>query len=333
MTSQAGEVLAAIDIGGTKTLVLVVPANAVWSSATEARRDARRAVRFATERQPAQQIRRVADVVRRLANGRTIGAVGVAAPGPLDHHTGRVLHSPNLGWKGFDLGVALAEELSAPVSVDDDANAGAIGEALVGAGRGADPVAYLTVSTGIGAGIVIDGRIVRGAHQVAGEIGHLVIDPSGPRCGCGGRGHVEAYAGGDALASRAKAAWPTGVLVDGSPAPTDARGLVKAALSGDPTAERLLSEAAEALAFAIAVLWAAIDPEQIAVGGSIGLRQRWLIRDAVRRARRRLGGLVGRPAKPVAAALGASAPLVGAAMLARERAGLPSLSHGGWQRR
>ncbi|MER3452844.1 MAG: hypothetical protein C4321_03735, partial [Chloroflexota bacterium] len=178
------------------------------------------------------------------------------------------------------------------------------------------------ISTGVGAGIVIDGHVLHGAHHMAGELGHLTIDPVGPRCGCGGRGHIEAYAGGDALTSRAKDAWPAGVRADGSAAPINVKGLVEAAASGDAT---------DAIAVAIAVLWLSIDPARLVIGGAIGIRQHWLVRHAVRKARHCLGRLASRPATPVPAALGTSAPLVGAALLALESARLransaPSLS-------
>jgi glucokinase len=311
-------VIGAVDIGATKTLVAVLPTVADPADLAGSG-GFRRPLRFATQRDPTHQVDRVAASLRELASGRPIVAIGVAAPGPLDPASGLIVESPNLGWRDLPLGTALAERLSAPVAVEDDANAGALGEALAGAGRGADPVVYLTLSTGVGAGIVVAGRLVHGAHNAAGEVGHLVVDPSGPRCGCGGRGHVESYAGGAALAARARLAWPAGRRADGNPAPTDVAGIVEAAASGDVIAQRLLDEAVQAVAVAIAAVVASIDPERIVVGGSVGLKQSRLVRRAVQLARRRVTRGVGRSLAVVRAALGSNAPLVGAALLGRQR--------------
>ncbi|MER3452845.1 MAG: hypothetical protein C4321_03740, partial [Chloroflexota bacterium] len=114
MTIQPDDVVVAVDIGGTKTLVTVVSAHAEWTSATEARQGVQHAVGFASERQPGQEVRRIVDVVRRLAEDRDIRAVGVAAPGPIDHRSGRIVHSPNLGWRDVNLAAALSDALSAP---------------------------------------------------------------------------------------------------------------------------------------------------------------------------------------------------------------------------
>ena len=130
---------------------------------------------------------------------------------------------------------------------------------------------------------VFNGRIVRGGHGNAGEVGHLVVDPIGPRCGCGGRGHVESFAGGAGLARRARALWPSGFLRGDTmiAAPGDADGVFQAARRGDPDAHGLADDAADALAIALAAVVATLDPDRIVVGGSLGLRQRSFVRAAV----------------------------------------------------
>lgn len=311
VADRAGRLVLAADTGATKTLV-TVRAAAALHDATAA------SLRFPTPRDPAAAIAAIAEAATTLAArlpGRLV-AGAVVAPGPLDAATGRILAGANLGWYDVPFAGEIADRLAIPVALEDDATAAAIGEALAGAGRGADPFVYLTVSSGVGAGVVSDGRSMRGAHGLAGEIGHLVIDPSGPRCACGRRGDVEAFAGGAALARRARAAWPASRLPDGRPAPRDAAGLFRLAREGDPAARAIANEAALALSHAIGALAAVVDPACIAVGGSIGLGQRGLIRRAVAIARHRTLAATGGALRVVPASLGDRSCVEGAAILA-----------------
>jgi glucokinase len=310
----AGDFVGAVDIGATKTLVSVVASPLEsWSETIEIRR-------FATPARAEDLVTIVTEALAELSQGLTVGAIGVAAPGPLDVASGRLLHSPNQAWRAVPLGSELAEAARAPVVLDDDANLGALGEATLGAGKGKSPVAYLTLSTGIGAGIIVDGRLVRGGHGTAGEVGHLVVNPTGPQCGCGGRGHVESYAGGAGLARRARLVWPTGRLTSDPaiPAPTDADGILRAARGGEPDARRLAAEATDALSFALAAIGAILDPGVIVIGGSLGLRQPSLVRAAAARARKRVMAETRPGLTIVPAALGPLSALAGAAILASE---------------
>jgi len=318
----------AVDVGATKTLVAVAPAAAGRDLVVPVARW--RVLRLATDRDPDRHVAAVAAAIADLAGGEVVRAVGVAAPGPLDPSRGIVLHSPNLGWRDHAFGPGLATALGVPVVLEDDANAGALGEALHGGGAGCDPVVYLTLSTGVGAGVVVGGQLVRGAHQAAGEVGHLAVDSAGPRCGCGGRGHVESFVGGAGLARRAAAAWSSGSLADGTAAPRDAAAVLRLARAGDPTAMRLVDDAAEALAHAIAAVSAVLDPGMIVVGGSLGLRQRGLVRRAATRARSLVIAEAGESLRVIPAAHGARSPLVGAAVLASR---VPAASAGGRQNR
>lgn len=303
----------AVDIGATKTLVAVrttepLPGWTLGAGIT----------RLPTDRDPVRAADRIALEARALAGqaGRRPLAVGVGAPGPLDPTTGVVAHSPNLGWHDVPLGRLLSERLEAPVVLEDDANAAALGEWRFGAGAGADPFVFITVSSGVGSGIVIGGELLRGAHGLAGEIGHLAVDPNGPRCGCGRHGCVEAFVGGAAMARRARAIWGDELLADGRSAPDDADGLLRAARDGDPVARGLADDAAEALGRALAALALTIDPERIAVGGALALGQPALVRRAVVIARRRCIRETGRVLAVVPAALGAESVLAGAAAAA-----------------
>jgi len=268
-----------------------------------------------TPKAPEDLVRAIGRFGRQLAaaHGGSIVAAGIAAPGPLDSRTGMILHSPNLGWRDVPLGPWLASELGVPVTLEDDATAAALGESRLGAGRDADVFAYLTLSSGIGAGIVVDGKLLRGANGLAGEVGHLVVDPAGPRCGCGRRGHVESYAGGASLARRAQSAWPERGGLE--PSPRDAAGVFLAARRGDHTGIGLVHDAEKGVAHAIAVLAAAFDPRLIAVGGAVGLGQPSLVRRATGLARHAVLAETARKLTVTRAALGHESCLAGAALL------------------
>jgi len=310
----SGQVVGAVDVGATKTLVAVARRPLVgWAQDG-------RVVRMPTPPDPAALVAVLAETLAILAReaAGTLVAIGIGAPGPLDAARGVILHSPNQGWRDVPLGPPLADATGVPVVLDDDANAGALGEARFGAGRGADPVAYLTISSGIGAGIVVGGRIVRGAHGAAGEVGHLVVDPDGPRCGCGRRGCVEAFAAGSGLERRARESWPVGVRRDGAPAVRTAADVFRAARTGDPAARLLVADGVAALGRGLAALVATIDPERIVIGGSLGLAQRGYVSRAAREARRLTISPSGRPVdgRVVRAALRGGSVLAGAAVLA-----------------
>jgi len=311
----------ALDIGATKTLLATWSHSGAADGADAWRRGRSPTIRFPTDRDPERLAARIAAEARIIARDRPIAAVGCAVPGPLDRAKGAIVHSPNLGWHHLPLGELLADRLGAPVGLDDDASAGALGEARYGVGRGADPFAYLTVSSGIGMGVIVGGRSLRGAHGLAGEIGHLVVDPSGPRCACGRRGDVEAFAGGASLARRARAAWPSATLEDGRSAPRDADGVFWAARAGDPLAASLVEEAAQALGLALAAVGAVLDPAMIAVGGAIGIGRPTLIRRATAIGRRRCIAETGRSLVVVTASLGEESVLAGAAALGADLRG------------
>jgi len=140
------------------------------------------------------------------AREEDLAGVGVGAPGPVDSARACVVRPPNLpGWKDIALRDELACRLARPVTLDNDANAAGLAEAHLGAGRGCSPLLYLTVSTGIGGALLLDGRLLRGASGAAGELGHIVLDPEGPPCGCGSRGCLEALSSGTAIAREAPA--------------------------------------------------------------------------------------------------------------------------------
>jgi glucokinase len=202
--------------------------------------------------------------------GRSLRRIGVAAPGPLELPAGRILDAPNLPGVGVaDLGGELRRRFGLEVLVANDASCGALAEGLFGAGRGLADFLFLTLSTGIGGGVVTGGRLLVGATGNGAELGHLVVDPRGPRCGCGRTGCLEAICGGLNLARRAIAdpAYVASALpgIAGGE-PFAAKHLFEGARRGDPLARRFLAEFVDALARAIADLVLVFDPRRVILG-------------------------------------------------------------------
>ena len=261
----------AVDIGGTKILTAVVGAD----GAVLARR------RVATpDRGVAPVLEAIVHSARTVLEDRgltfrDVAAAGVGAPGPLDPDAGVVFEPPNMeGWHDVPLAALLHERLGAPVFVENDANAAALGEWWVGAGRGVADLIYLTVSTGIGGGIIIDGRPYHGKSGAAGEMGHVVVLADGPLCGCGTRGCLEALSSGTAIArqarellARGKAPGLAHLLEDGE-APT-ARLVAEAAARGDADCLALLAQAGRYLGIALAGYVNIFDPELVVLGGGV----------------------------------------------------------------
>ncbi|MFH2034054.1 MAG: ROK family protein, partial [Candidatus Margulisiibacteriota bacterium] len=147
-------------------------------------------------------IRKMEDAILEIVNNKpaSILSIGICAPGPVDFAKGIVSNPPNLpGWKNVKLGELLKRKFHVPVMIDNDANCAALAEAKFGAGKGIKNFVYVTISTGIGGGIIIDGKLYRGAVGAAGEIGHTIMQKNGPLCGCGQHGHFEAMASGTAV--------------------------------------------------------------------------------------------------------------------------------------
>ncbi len=219
----------------------------------------------------------VRDVLRQTGTSLTqLKGIGIGAPGPSDMGTGVVFAPPNLaGWINVPLGQMLRQELAVPVLVGNDANLAALGELRYGAGRGVDDLVYLTVSTGIGGGIIIDGRLLTGVSGTAGEVGHMTIDLHGPRCKCGNWGCLEVIAAGPAVAREGAAAAeanPTGALAraaGGVPAHVTTSMVVAAAQAGDAEARAIFQRAARAIGVGCVNLIHIFNPRRIIIGGGV----------------------------------------------------------------
>ena len=262
------------------------------------------------------------------AAGTPVAAVGIGSPGPLDVTQGVVLNPPNLpGWNGVPLKRLIEEGLGLPAFLENDANAAALGEHRFGAGRGVAHMIYVTAGTGIGGGLILDGKLYHGAAGMAGEIGHMTILPNGPLCGCGNRGCLEAMASGRAIAQRAQERLTRAVparmaaLVAGDPQRITAELVTEAAKQGDDEAQEILSEALSYLGIGMANLVNLFNPQLIVIGGGLTNLGETLF-DTVRRAidRHALAG----PAQAVRvmpAELADNVGVLGAAALALMQAG------------
>lgn len=201
--------------------------------------------------------------------------VGIGSPGPLDREQGIVIITPNLGWRDFPLRDRVSEAVGLPATLDNDANCATLGEWWLGAAKGGRNVVGLTIGTGIGGGLILDGRLYHGASDVAGEIGHTTIDSTGRRCGCGNYGCLEAYASGPAIAERAREALAGGepsampALVGGDLSRLTAALVYQAAREGDRLALEVVRETARLLGAGVANLLNIFNPDVVVLAGGV----------------------------------------------------------------
>lgn len=241
-----------LDVGGTKTDAVAVDDE----GAVTAR------VRLPTGWGPDGVVQTVLDAVAALTreglDATAVRSVGVGMPGQVEPGSTRVLHAVNLGVADLDLAEALAGRVPAPVAVENDVKAAALGAHALRAGHRTRAMAYLNLGTGIAAGIVRDGRVWRGAHGTAGEVGHISVDPHGPQCRCGQYGCIEALAGGAALAER----W-------GRPGRYPVLDVLDAADEGDADAVRLRDGLMSGAAAAVRILILTADVDVVVLGGGL----------------------------------------------------------------
>ena len=283
-----------IDIGGTNLVVgsvaedgsrIVATANEPTHAEAGAKDVLERLVGLAE---------RAIEATRREISGAEILGVGVGAPGPLDTKRGIVLLTPNLGWVNLPLRQIIHERLGLPAALDNDANCAVLGEWWVGAARGARTAIGITIGTGIGGGLILDGKLFHGASDVAGEIGHTTIDTEGRRCKCGNYGCLEAYASGPNIALRAVEEIEAGAvsrlpsLVGGDLSKITAQTVYQAAADGDDLALEVVNDTAKFLGVGIGNLLNVFNPEVVVVCGGVTLAGDHLFvplrREAARRA-------------------------------------------------
>ena len=215
-------------------------------------------------------------IAQTKAQRRDFIGVGIGAPGPLDRDKGIVIVAPNLGWRNFPLRDRIGERLNLPATLDNDANCATVGEWWQGAAKGATNVVGMTIGTGIGGGIILDGKLFHGSSDVAGEIGHTTIDLNGRHCKCGNYGCLEAYASGPAIATRARevlvreeTASLLPSLVDGRLEAITAEIVYRAAQKGDAVANEIVRDTARYLGAGIANLLNILNADVVVVAGGV----------------------------------------------------------------
>jgi glucokinase len=265
-----------VDVGGTNVAVGTVPED---GSAVLGFRKAPTRVTEGADAVVAQIAKLVVEsleeTARELGTTPDVAGVGVGAPGPLNTKTGLVLLTPNLGWRNYPLRDKVSGAVGFPATLDNDANCAVFGEWWRGAARGAGNVVGLTIGTGIGGGIVLNGEIYHGTSDIAGEFGHMTIDSTGRLCKCGNYGCLEAYASGTAIAARAlegiEAGFETKLpsLVQGDLKAITAEVVYQAARNGDEYAREVIRDTARFLGAGVASLINIFNPDVVVICGGV----------------------------------------------------------------
>lgn len=320
------DIMVGVDMGGTSIKALAVDGkNRVLAAAKTS----------TLAHRPAEAITDIADLIREAATDAglklgQIGGVGIGAPGAVDPARGIVHKAPNLGWKGVRLGPELRKLVRLPILVDNDVNVGTLGEHALGAGERVREMVGIFVGTGIGAGIILGGKLYYGCRGSAGEVGHTVLQFDGPRCGCGRRGCVEALASRTAMERDVRAAIRAGrrsvvpqIMKERNRARMTSAVIARALKKQDPVMSEVMKRAQFYLGLLVANVVNILDPERVVIGGGIAARlgeeyvapmrstayEHFLNQDSVRR----IKILPGR--------LGDDAGSLGAVVLARQRLG------------
>ena len=268
-----------VDLGGTNIVVGVLPIDGgdgeVLALKTEPT-DAQRGAKYVVDKIVLLIEEARADVVSQFGGTRTdFAGIGIGAPGPLNRETGTVIQSPNLGWRNFPLRDLISNAVNLPAVLDNDANCATYGEWWLGAGRNVDTLIGITLGTGIGGGIVLNGEIFHGVSDAAGEIGHMTIEANGRKCPCGNYGCLEAYASGPAIARRAIEGLDAGAesllsdLVNGNFEKITAATVYEAVINGDPYANDVMRETAKFLGAGVANIINIFNPDMIVIAGGV----------------------------------------------------------------
>ncbi|MEW5795729.1 MAG: ROK family protein [Candidatus Zixiibacteriota bacterium] len=256
-----------------------------------------------------------------------VAGLGVGTPGTVDFKTGRVVGmSPNIvGWKGTPIGNFLRERLNVPVWVDNDVNAVALAEHRFGAGAGYQSLVCVAVGTGVGGGVILNGKLWRGVTSAAGEIGHMSIDPNGPACGCGNKGCIEAFCSSSAILARCRAKLGDHLtpvfeeVLTGDPDELSIKKLFAAAKQRDEIALDVIAETARYLAMGLAGVVNLLNPELVIVGGGVADGGAGFVEAVAQEIRGRVCDSAGEKLRVVKASLGNSAGFIGAGILGEER--------------
>jgi glucokinase len=252
----------AVDIGGTHIRVAVYEPDSIKPIAHQRTRS--------HAKQPGVYDR-LEQAIESVWPKEKVGAIGIASPGPLDPHTGTILATPNIPeWQNFPLTSKLTEHFSVPAYLDNDANMAGLAEWQFGAGKGHQDVVYITISTGIGGGVITNGCLLQGFRGMGAELGHMIIDPNGPVCGCGHRGHIESFSSGPSIARYVTEQINAGQKSTlQSQSDLSAAHIADAAREGDSLAISAFERAGHYLGIAVANYLAVFDPSILIFGGGV----------------------------------------------------------------
>jgi glucokinase len=320
---SGGDVFAGIDLGGTKILVLI--------AAGDGRVLGQARVATLAAQGPDAIIARIADAVHAAAadarvDVASLRAAGVSAPGPIDIVDGVITDPPNLpGWHNVPLAKTLHERLGIPTLLENDANCQAVAEHQYGAGRGYAHMIFVTVSTGIGGGLIINNELYAGASGAAGEVGHIGVSVDGPMCGAGHVGCLEAFASGTAIARTAREMIAAGGLIrtarmaEREP-PVSAKTVFLAGQQGEAEATAIIESAGRYLGIGLASLINIFNPQAIVIGGGLANMGETLLGPAIEAARARAFGQSFMDVRIIEGELGERAGALGAIAVARDAA-------------
>ena len=303
-----------VDLGGTKISAALSNLNGEVISQTT--------VPTKAEEGEIPVLNRIIDSIEKVIKDGAVGyedikSIGIGSPGPLDAEKGTIIYTPNLPFKNFNLVDPIKNKFGVPVFLDNDANVAAIGEYMFGAGRGAKHIVFFTVSTGVGGGAVLNGKVYRGHTSNALEIGHMTVAPDGPRCNCGNIGCVEATSSGTAIAKRGQEAITS--KVETSLRKYDkitSYEVFTEAAAGDEVCKDIIDNALNYLGIAVANAVSIFDPEIIIIGGGVS-KAGDIVFDTVRNVvNKRCFKSMAESVKIVPAGLGTDAGVIGAVALA-----------------
>jgi len=308
------EYVVGVDLGGTKICAAVVNfTGEVICKAT-----------FPTEAEKGENfiLNRMIEIVEKVigeckVDRKKLVGIGIGSPGPLDIEKGEIVCTPNLPFKNFNIVKPIEEKFKIPVYLDNDANAAALGEYMFGAGKGSKNMVFITVSTGIGGGAILNGRIYRGNTNNALEVGHMTLEKEGPLCNCGNYGCAEVLASGTAIAREGKRAVKIGEHTSLSKyKDITSKEVFKEAEFGDQVSKNILDRALNYLGICVANVVTCFDPEVVVLGGGVSKGGNIVLHKVKQVVKRRCFQYISEKTKILPVLLGEDSGAIGAAALA-----------------
>ncbi|SKC61470.1 ROK family protein [Maledivibacter halophilus] len=263
------------------------------------------------------RINNAIEEILKTTSKEDILALGIGAPGPLDSKSGIIIKAPNLPFENFNITDSIKKKFSLPTYLDNDANAAAIGEYIFGSGKNTMNMGYITFSTGVGAGVIINGKIYRGSTGNALEIGHTTLDKNGPICGCGNRGCAEALCSGTAIAKKAIAALKGKVKTSLRKYKNiTAKEVMREAKEGDKISIEIMEEIIEYIGICVGNMLVTFDPEKIILGGGLFSEKNYLLPKVKKVVQKRVFPKLVNSCSIEESYLGKNAGVIGAAAIA-----------------